>query len=333
MRYLVTGTAGFVGFHVAKRLLRDGHEVMGIDGMVPYYDVNLKKARHSLLEQTGRFSRRECMLEDAPALQAAVGEFQPELVVHLAAQAGVRHSLEHPRSYVDSNLVGSFNVLDQCRQWRPKHLVMASTSSVYGASKDYPLAETAAANHPLTLYSASKKAMEAMGHCYANVWGIPTTVFRFFSAYGPWGRPDMAMFKFVQNILAGKPIDVYNHGKMQRDWTYIDDLVEAIVRLAGKVPELGRPVGTFDSLSPVAPYRIVNIGGGRPESLMDFIEEVEKAIGAKAVRNYMGMQIGDVERSEASPKLLEALIGFRPETSISTGVGEFVKWYREYYRV
>jgi UDP-glucuronate 4-epimerase len=333
MRCLVTGTAGFVGFHLAKRLLETGHDVVGIDGMVPYYDVKLKQTRHALLCKYPKFAKHEAMLENEHGLKAALAGFEPQLVVHLAAQAGVRHSLEHPRSYVDSNLVGSFNILDLCRHWRPNHLVMASTSSVYGASTDFPLAETASSNHPLTLYSASKKAMEAMAHCYAHVWKVPITVFRFFSAYGPWGRPDMAMFKFVQNILADRPIDVYNHGRMQRDWTYIDDLVEAIVRLTTVIPAIGASVGDFDSLSPVAPYRVVNIGGGHPVELMSFIEEVEKAIGRKSVRNYLGMQMGDVEKSEASPRLLEALTGYRPATPISVGVGEFVKWYREYYRV
>jgi UDP-glucuronate 4-epimerase len=332
MRCLVTGTAGFVGFHLARRLLGDGHEVMGIDGMVPYYDVNLKRNRHEILDRSGLFSKRECMLEDAPQIEAAFGQFKPEIVIHLAAQAGVRYSLENPASYIGSNLVGSFNILEQCRRWQPEHLVMASTSSVYGADADYPSVETAACNHPLTLYSSTKKAMEEMAHCYAHVWNIRTTAFRFFSAYGPWGRPDMAMFKFVESILADRPIDVYNHGNMQRDWTYIDDLVEAIVRLMIKPPELNKPVGRFDSLSPVAPYRVVNIGGGNSVQLMDFVGEIESAIGRKAVRNYLGMQLGDVERSEASPQLLEALTGFRPATPISVGVGEFVKWYREYYR-
>ena len=333
MRCLITGTAGFVGFHVASRLLQEGHQVVGIDGMVPYYDVNLKQDRHTLLAKYPRFGKRECMLEDGPAIEAAFEEFSPQLVIHLAAQAGVRHSLEYPRSYLDSNLVGSFNVLEQCRVHQPAHLVMASTSSVYGASTDFPLIEAAAANHPLTLYSASKKAMEAMAHCYAHVWKLPITCFRFFSAYGPWGRPDMAMFKFVQNMIAGEPIDIYNHGNMERDWTYIDDLVEAIVRLTRTPPELGKPVGTVDSLSPVAPYRVVNIGGGRPVSLMKFIEAIEIELGGKATRNYLGMQLGDVERSEASPVLLEALTGFRPATPIPVGVKAFVQWYREYYKI
>lgn len=333
MRCLVTGTAGFVGFHLARRLLEQGEDVLGIDGMVPYYDVNLKKSRHALLSKYALFVERECMLEDGAAIEEAFEAYKPQLVVHLAAQAGVRHSLKDPRSYLDSNLVGSFNVLEQCRVHQPKHLVMASTSSVYGASQDFPLIEEAAANHPLTLYSASKKAMEAMAHCYAHVWKLPITCFRFFSAYGPWGRPDMAMFKFVRSMLASEPIDVYNYGNMERDWTYIDDLVEAIVRLAGTPPKLGKPVGTIDSLSPVAPYRVVNIGGGRPTNLMKFIEAIEIELGRKATCNYLGMQLGDVERSEASPILLEALTGFRPATPISVGVRAFVRWYREYYHV
>ncbi len=334
MRYLITGTAGFVGFHLANRLLRGGNEVLGIDGMTPYYDVKLKENRHFQLEKLGSFRPHICMLEDADRLLDAARDFKPEMVVHLAAQAGVRYSLEHPRAYIDSNVIGTFNVIELCRELKPCHLVIASTSSVYGASTDFPLAETARADHPLTIYSASKKSAEAIAHCYAHLWDIPTTVFRFFSAYGPWGRPDMALFKFVENMLAGRPIDVYNHGKMERDFTYIDDLVESIVRLCARPPVRGekRLVAT-DSTSAVGPYRIVNIGGGNPVSLLTFIEEIERALGRKAERNYMGMQTGDVVRTEASTELLEALIGFRPATPVSVGVAEFVRWYREYYRV
>lgn len=334
MRYLTTGTAGFVGYHLAKRLLQQGHEVLGVDGMTPYYDVKLKEDRHAQLALLGPFRPYICMLEDGDRLLAAAREFKPDIVVHLAAQAGVRYSLEHPRAYIDSNVIGTFNVIELCRELRPRHLVIASTSSVYGASTDFPLAETARADHPLTIYSASKKSAEAIAHCYAHLWDIPTTVFRFFSAYGPWGRPDMALFKFVENILAGRPIDVYNHGKMERDFTYVDDLVESIVRLCDRPPVRGekRLVAT-DSTSAVGPYRIVNIGGGNPVSLLAFIEEIERALGRKAERNYMGMQTGDVVRTEASTELLEALIGFRPATPVSVGVAEFVRWYREYYRV
>ena len=334
MRYLITGTAGFVGFHLARRLLREGHEVLGIDGMTPYYDVRLKEARHALLATLGSFHPHVCMLEDFGQLKAITTNFNPEVVVHLAAQAGVRYSLENPRAYIDSNVTGTFNIVELCRERRPQHLVIASTSSVYGASTDFPLAETACANHPLTLYAATKKSTEVIAHSYAHLWGIPTTMFRFFSAYGPWGRPDMALFKFVENMFAGRPIDVYNHGKMERDFTYVDDLVEAIVRLCARPPVRGaKVVADTDSTSDVAPYRVVNIGGGKAVTLLDFIAEIERAMGRKAERNYMEMQMGDIPRTEASTELLEALIGFTPATPVSVGIGEFVRWYREYYRV
>src|SRR5215471_13184805 len=326
MRCLITGTAGFVGFHLSKRLLEQGHEVIGVDGMTPYYDVRLKEDRHAQLQQLGRFTAHRCMLEDEPRLRAIVVGARPDTVFHLAAQAGVRYSLENPRAYIDSNVVGSFNVLEACRKHSPRHLLIASTSSVYGASKDFPLAETGWSDHPLTLYAATKKSVEAIAHSYAHLWNIPTTVFRFFSVYGPWGRPDMALFKFVQNILAGRPIDVYNHGKMERDFTYVDDLVESIVRLCEMSPTRStgpRTVGT-DSTSAVAPYRVVNIGGRQPVSLLRFIEEIERALDRKAERNYMDMQPGDVPRTEASTEFIEALIGYRPSTPISVGVGEFV---------
>jgi UDP-glucuronate 4-epimerase len=334
MRCLITGTAGFVGFHLSKRLLEQGHEVTGVDGMTPYYDVKLKEDRHAQLQQLGHFRAHRCMLEEAARLRSIVVEARPDLVFHLAAQAGVRYSLEQPRAYIDSNVVGSFNILELCREVRPRHLLIASTSSVYGANDDFPLAETDQADHQLTLYSASKKAVESIAHCYAHLWNLPTTIFRFFSLYGPWGRPDMALFKFVQNILAGRPIDVYNHGKMERDFTYVDDLVEAVVRLSDKVPVRGgaaKSVGT-DSTSPVAPYRIVNIGGRQPVSLLAFIEEIERALGRPAERNYMDMQPGDVVRTEASTEFLESLIGYRPVTPVSVGVREFVRWYRDYYK-
>lgn len=333
MRCLVTGTAGFIGFHTAKRLLEDGHEVTGIDGMTPYYDVRLKEARHAELAKKPQFQSHQLMLEDAEALGQIVAQCKPEWVIHLAAQAGVRYSLENPRAYIESNIVGTFNLLEFCRQFRPQHVVMASTSSVYGGNHDFPFAETDRADHPLTLYAATKKSTEAIGHCYAHLWDLPTTAIRFFSIYGPWGRPDMALFKFVENILADRPIDVYNHGRMERDFTYIGDLVEAIVRLCGRAPVKGEPVGALDSLSPVAPFRVVNIGCGRPVGLLTYIDEIEAALGRPAQRHYMEMQPGDVPKTEASADLLEALIGYRPSTPVAEGVRAFVRWYRDYYRV
>jgi UDP-glucuronate 4-epimerase len=322
MRWLVTGTAGFIGFHVAKRLLQQGHEVAGIDGMTPYYDVELKEARHARLREFENFSAHRCMLEDASKLQAIARQSAPEVVIHLAAQAGVRYSLKDPGACISSNIVGSFNVLELCRALRPRHVLIASTSSVYGEGGSFPLVETANTDHPLTPYAASKKSMEVIAYSYAHLWNLPTTVFRFFTVYGPWGRPDMALFKFVGNIIAGSPIDIHNHGKMERDFTYIDDLVEALVRLSDKVPS-----------NRTAPYRIVNIGGHQPVGLLEFIAEVERALGRKAERNYLDMQPGEATRTEASTSLLEGLIGYRPTTPISVGVREFVRWYRDYYRV
>jgi UDP-glucuronate 4-epimerase len=333
MRCLVTGTAGFVGYHLARRLLEQGHQVTGIDGMTPYYDPRLKQARHAELGRHGAFHAHICMLEEADRLGAIYEQAAADIVLHLAAQAGVRYSLENPRAYIESNIDGSFNLIELCRRSRPRHLLIASTSSVYGNSTDYPLAETAPSDHPLTLYAASKKAVEAIAHSYAHLWDIPTTLFRFFTVYGPWGRPDMAYFKFAERILAGHPIDIYNHGQMERDFTYIDDLVEAIVRLCDIPPVRGRATtAVTDSSSPDAPYRIVNIGGRQPVKLLDFVEEIERAIGKKAIRNYMEMQPGDVLRTEASTDFIEALIGYRPTTPLSVGIAEFVRWYRGYYR-
>jgi UDP-glucuronate 4-epimerase len=331
LRFLVTGTAGFIGFHLARRLLAEGHEVAGIDGMTPYYDLTLKQARTDILRQSPAFVDHVQMLENAEGLDAIARGFAPDVVLHLAAQAGVRYSLEHPRAYIDANLVGTFNVLEQCRRTPVKHLLLASTSSVYGANADLPFVETQKADTPLSLYAATKKATEAMSHCYAHLFAIPTTVFRFFTVYGPWGRPDMALFKFVESMLADRPIDLYNRGRMKRDFTYIDDLVECVLRLVDKVPALGAPALAGDSLSPVAPHRVVNIGGGQPIELLDFVEEIERALGRKARCNLLDMQPGDVPCTTASPALLEALIGYHPRTPVSDGVREFVAWYRAYH--
>lgn len=334
MRCLVTGTAGFVGYHLARRLLEMGHQVTGIDGLTPYYDVKLKQARHAELARYSSFHPHVCMLEAAERLGAIYQEAAADIVLHLAAQAGVRYSLDNPRAYIDSNIVGSFNLVELCRRSPPRHLLIASTSSVYGDSSDFPLAETGPSDHPLSLYAASKKAVEAIAHSYAHLWDIPTTLFRFFTVYGPWGRPDMAHFKFAERIIAGRPIDIYNHGQMERDFTYIDDLVEAIVRLSDVPPVRGEAkIAATDSSSAAAPYRIVNIGGRQPVKLLDFVEEIERAIGRKAIRNYMDMQPGDVVRTEASTHFLEALIDYRPATPLSVGIAEFIRWYRDYYQV
>jgi UDP-glucuronate 4-epimerase len=336
VRFLVTGTAGFIGFHVAKDLIRAGHEVVGVDGMTPYYDVTLKQRRHGMLLQSPTFSARELMLEDMPGLTRVYREFQPDVVIHLAAQPGVRYSLENPRAYIDANVVGTFNLMELVREHKPMHFLLASTSSVYGANTKMPFEEGDRTDHPLTLYAATKKATEVMAHCYAHLWNIPTTVFRFFTVYGPWGRPDMALFKFTKAILEGAPIDVYNYGEMDRDFTYVDDIAKAIVLLVAAIPT--DPVAsdlTDDTLglSPAAPYRVVNIGNGNPVRLLAFIEAIEKSIGRPAVRNYLPMQPGDVPSTFADARLLERLTGFRPNTPLSKGVAEFVAWYREYNRI
>ncbi|HEU4661832.1 MAG TPA: NAD-dependent epimerase/dehydratase family protein [Pseudolabrys sp.] len=333
MRFLITGTAGFIGFHLANRLLEDGHFVTGFDGMTPYYDVRLKEARHAILSRSNGFRAHIARLEDMAALQRAADEAEPEIIIHLAAQAGVRYSIDHPRSYADSNLTGSFNVIELARAVKPKHLLLASTSSVYGANEAMPFRETDKADLSLTLYASTKKAMESMSHSYAHLFRVPTTCFRFFTVYGPWGRPDMALFKFVDAITHGRAIDIYGEGRMQRDFTYVADLVEAIVRLVGCVPKVGEPVtanGVTDSLSPVAPWRLVNIAGGEPVGLLAFIEIIERCLGRRAIRNMLPMQPGDVAATHADPGLLEALTGYRPSTPVEEGVKRFIEWYRKH---
>jgi UDP-glucuronate 4-epimerase len=332
MRFLITGTAGFVGFHLARRLLADGHEVQGVDALTPYYDVELKKKRHGVLSGSNRFTAHVANLEDTKKISAIHDGAKPDVIVHLAAQAGVRYSLENPEAYVRSNVDGTFNLLEIMRRSPPKHYIFASTSSVYGANKHMPFREIDRADHPLTLYAATKKAGELMAHSYAHLFDIPTTAVRFFTVYGPWGRPDMALFKFVDAILKGKPIDVYGEGRMSRDFTFIGDLVEAIARLVPLAPERGA-ASDGDSLSPAAPYRVVNIGRGAPVELSAFIAAIEAKIGAKAVKNLMPMQQGDVTDTFANADLLEKLTGYRPATAIEEGVGAFVDWYREYFRV
>jgi UDP-glucuronate 4-epimerase len=333
MRFLITGTAGFIGFHLARRLLAEGHSVTGFDGMTRYYDVRLKQARNAILAQSDRFHMVEGMLEDRSALYQAAEIAEPEVIIHLAAQAGVRYSIEAPETYVDSNLTGSWAVLELARALQPQHLLMASTSSIYGANPTVPFSEAHRADEPLSLYAATKKGMEAMAHSYAHLFGVPSTMFRFFTVYGPWGRPDMALFKFSDAILNDRPIDVYGHGQMARDFTYIDDLVEAVVRLAEVPPhESNRVTGdaVIDTLSHQAPFRTVNIGGGQPTPLMDFIRTIEAATGRTARLHMMEMQAGDVPRTYADPGLLQALTGYTPDTPIDQGVSAFVEWFSEW---
>jgi UDP-glucuronate 4-epimerase len=332
MRVLVTGTAGFIGFHLASRLLALGHSVIGVDGMTPYYDPVLKAARIAILKPEAAFQDHRLMLEDAEGLLALAEATAPEVIVHLAAQAGVRYSLKNPRAYVDANLVGTFNVMEAARRLGVKHLLLASTSSVYGADEAVPFRETVGGERPLTLYAASKKATESMTHAYSHLWTIPTTALRFFTVYGPWGRPDMAIARFVDGILRDRPIDVYNHGAMSRDFTYIDDLIEAMARLMAAPPVLGQPApGGIDSLSPVAPWRVVNIGPGHPIGLMDFIAAIERALDRKARLNLLPMQPGDVPSTYASADLLEALTGYRPATPLDTGLEAYCAWYKDYH--
>ena len=335
-KVLVTGSAGFIGFHLSQVLLQEGFAVVGFDGMTDYYDVRIKERRHQMLLQNQHFSAHIGRLEDFDALQALMMAEKPDVIVHLAAQAGVRYSLENPRAYLDANVTGTFNVMECARELEIDHLLMASTSSVYGANDEMPFDEREKCDTPLTFYAATKKANEAMAHSYAHLWNLPTTMFRFFTVYGPWGRPDMALFKFTKGILEGTPIDIYNDGEMYRDFTFVTDLVRAI-RLLIDVPPV-RPdsrddIVEGDSLSPVAPYRVVNIGNSDKVRLMDFVEAIEAECGREAIKNFMPMQKGDVPATWADATLLQELTGYRPQTEFRDGVRQFVAWYRDYYRV
>lgn len=332
MSIVVTGSAGFIGFHLCRRLLAAGHRVTGIDALIPYYEPRLKAARHDLLCAMPGFTPALLDMAEAAPLHRAMAAAAPDAVVHLAAQAGVRHALEQPESYLRNNIQATFNLLEALRARPCAHLLLASTSSAYGANA-VPFRETDAAATPLNIYAASKLACEQMAHAHAHLWRQPITAFRFFTVYGPWGRPDMAFFSFTRAILAGAPIEVFNHGKMERDFTHVDDIVEAITRLIPLPPEPGRPVHAADSLSPAGPYRLVNIGNSAPVPLLDFIAAIEAAAGRPAIRVLRPMQPGDVLRTFADTTLLQALTGFQPATPIGPGMAGFVAWYREHYGV
>jgi UDP-glucuronate 4-epimerase len=332
---LITGAAGFIGFHLARLCLDRGHAVVGFDNLNSYYDVRLKQARLEILRKHSGFAFVEGDLADAAAVDGLFAAHKPTHVVNLAAQAGVRYSLENPRAYVDSNLVGFVNILESCRRHPVKHLAYASSSSVYGANTKMPFSVHDNVDHPLSLYAASKKANELMAHTYSHLFGIPTTGLRFFTVYGPWGRPDMALFKFTENILAGKPIDVFGEGRQRRDFTYVDDIVEGVYRVTLKVPQ-GDPAWTGEKPDPSsskAPWRIYNIGNNKPVELMRFIAVIEAKLGKKAVLNLLPMQPGDVPATEADVDDLIRDVGFKPATSVEDGISRFVEWYREYYRV
>ncbi len=334
MRVLVTGAAGFIGSHLSQRLLARGDTVLGYDNLNAYYDPRLKQARlDRLLPQAG-FSFVQASLEDRAALEAAFDGFGPQRVVNLAAQAGVRYSLENPQAYIDSNIVGFLNILEACRHRGIEHLVYASSSSVYGANKKLPFAVEDSVDHPVSMYAATKKANELMAHTYSHLFGLPTTGLRFFTVYGPWGRPDMALFLFTRKILAGEPIDVFNHGHHTRDFTYVDDIVEGVIRTLDRVPG---PDPAYDPLSPTpasstAPYRVYNIGNHQPVQLLRYIEVLEECLGRKAERNLLPLQPGDVPDTYADVGALQRDTGYTPSTSIETGVRRFVDWYREFYR-
>ncbi|WP_298497193.1 NAD-dependent epimerase/dehydratase family protein [uncultured Maritimibacter sp.] len=332
---LVTGAAGFIGSYVCRRFLDEGWRVIGLDCLSDYYDVTLKERREAMLNQSADYRSVHDLVETPGLLMSLFAEEKPDVVVHLAAQAGVRYSIDNPRAYLESNIIGTFELLEAARAHPPKHMLLASTSSAYGANTEMPYRENVRADHQMSFYAATKKSTESMAHSYAHLFDLPITMFRFFTVYGPWGRPDMALFKFTKNILEDKPIDVYNFGDMKRDFTYVVDLVEAIWLLVSAVPV--RPedgvVPEGDSLSPVAPFRVVNIGNSNAVQLTDFIEAIETATGKTAQKNLMPMQAGDVPATWADASLLRSLTGYAPTTDVPAGVAAFVDWYRDYYQV
>jgi UDP-glucuronate 4-epimerase len=333
MKIFLTGSSGFIGFHLSKKLLDKGHNVHGFDSMNNYYDVKLKKKRYKILSTYKNFLFTKSDIENRKNLSKTILKFKPKIIIHLAAQAGVRYSIEKPRVYLDSNITGTYNIIELAKKVNVKHLLIASSSSVYGANTKLPFKENDKTETQLSIYAATKKSTESIAHSYSNIWKIPITMLRFFTVYGPWGRPDMALFKFTKGILNKKKIDIYNRGKMYRDFTYIDDIVDGISALINKAPRL-KQLGKIknDSLSPVAPFRILNIGNTHKVYLLDFINTLEKELGIKAIRNYMPMQKGDVKMTLSDTTLLKKLTGYNPKTSYKVGIKKFLKWYLVHYK-
>ena len=334
MKIFITGSSGFIGFHLSKKLLDNGHSIHGFDSMNNYYDVKLKKARYQILNKYKKFSFTKGNLKNQKILSNSILKFKPKTIIHLAAQAGVRYSIKKPRVYLDSNITGTYNIIELAKKVNVKHLLIASSSSVYGANKKLPFKEIDKTETQLSIYAATKKSTESIAHSYSNLWKIPITMLRFFTVYGPWGRPDMALFKFTKGIIAKKKIDIYNQGKMYRDFTYIDDIVEGISALINKAPNL-KQLGKIknDSLSPIAPFRVLNIGNTRKVYLLDFINALEKELGKKAIRNYMPMQKGDVKVTLSDTTLLKKLTGYNPKTNYKVGIKQFLTWYFDYYKI
>ena len=334
MKVFVTGSSGFIGFHLSKKLLEKGHSVKGFDSMNKYYDVKIKKARLKILKKYKKFSFTKNKLENKKILTDSILRFKPTVIIHLAAQAGVRYSIENPKAYMNSNITGTYNIIELAKKINIKHLLIASSSSVYGANKKLPFTEIDKTETQLSLYAATKKSTESIAHSYSNIWKIPITMLRFFTVYGPWGRPDMALFKFTKGIINKKKIDIYNHGKMYRDFTFIDDIVNGITSLINSAPNLNQ-LGKIrnDSLSPVAPFRVLNIGNTKKVFLLDFINELEKQLGKKAIRNYMKMQKGDVKITVSNTSLLRKITNYNPKTNYKTGIKKFLEWYLFYYKI
>ena len=333
MKVLVTGSSGFIGFHLSKKLLENGLKVHGFDSMNNYYDIKLKKARLNILKDFKKFSFTKAKLENKKSLERIFKRFKPKVVIHLAAQAGVRYSIDKPRVYLESNITGSYNIIEVSKKYNVVHLIMASSSSVYGANTKIPFKEIDKTETQLSIYASTKKSNESLAHSYSNIWKIPITMLRFFTVYGPWGRPDMALFKFTKGILNNKKIDIYNYGKMYRDFTYIDDIVNGIKLLINKPPKLNQ-LDKFknDSLSSVAPFRVLNIGNTKKVFLLDFIKEIEKNLKKKSIRNYMPLQQGDVRETLSNTNLLRQITGYNPKTNYKLGIKKFLKWYLDYYK-